>query len=70
MLYKYPELFQYYSIEDNGLLYTFFENLKNNNLDTQIQSDGIKINEHNADNVALYVITYNVYLAQLHSIFL
>jgi len=59
MLYKYPELFQYYSIEDNGLLYTFFENLKNNNLDTQIQSDGIKINEHNADNVALYVITYN-----------
>jgi hypothetical protein len=59
MLYKHPELFQYYSIEDNGLLHTFFENLKNDNLNTQVQSNNIKINEHDSDNVALYVITYN-----------
>jgi FkbM family methyltransferase len=29
MLYKHPELFQYFAIEANGLLSTFFENLKN-----------------------------------------
>jgi hypothetical protein len=59
MLYKYPELFQYYSIENNGLLYSFFENLKNDVLDTQIQSNNIVINEHNINNIALYVLTYN-----------
>jgi hypothetical protein len=59
MLYKHPELFQYYSIENNGLLYSFFENLKNDVLDTQIQSNNIVINEHNINNIALYVLTYN-----------
>jgi len=59
MLYKYPELFQYYSIENNGLLYPFFENLKNEVLNTQIQSNNIVINEHNINNIALYVLTYN-----------
>jgi hypothetical protein len=59
MLYKYPELFQYYSIENNGLLYSFFENLKNEVLNTQIQSNNIVINEHNINNTALYVLTYN-----------
>jgi hypothetical protein len=59
MLYKYPELFQYYSIENNGLLYSFFENLKNDVLNTQIQSNDIVINEHNINNTALYVLTYN-----------
>ena len=59
MLYKYPELFQYYSIENNGLLYSFFENLKNEVLNTQIQSNNIVINEHNINNIALYVLTYN-----------
>ena len=59
MLYKHPELFQYFSIEMNGLLGTFFENLKNNILETKIQSNSIAVNLHNIDNVALYVLTYN-----------
>ena len=59
MLYKYPELFQYYSIENNGLLYLFFENLKNDNLENKIESNKIPINSHNTDNIALYVLTYN-----------
>jgi hypothetical protein len=59
LLYQYPEFFQYYDIEMDGLLFRFFENLKNNNIQAKIQSNKIKINQHNINNVALYVITYN-----------
>jgi len=59
LLYKHPELFQYYDIEMDGLLFRFFENLKNNNIQAKIQSNKIEINQHNINNVALYVITYN-----------
>jgi len=59
MLYKYPELFQYYSIDMNGLLGSFFENLKNDTLTPQIQSNNIVINTSNVNNTALYVLTYN-----------
>jgi hypothetical protein len=59
MLYKYPELFQYYSIDMNGLLGSFFENLKNDTLVPQIQSNDIVINTSNINNTALYVLTYN-----------
>ena len=59
MLYKYPELFQYYSIDINGLLGSFFENLKNDTLIPQIQSNDIVINTSNINNTALYVLTYN-----------
>ena len=58
--YKYPELIQYFEIEQNGLLGLFFENLKNNNLNAkQEKSDSIKINPHSKENIALYVMTYN-----------
>ena len=60
MLYKYPELFQYFEIEMNGLLGTFFENLKNKNLAPKNEKGSIvSVNEHNKNNVALYVLTYN-----------
>jgi len=60
MLYKYPELFQYFEIEMNGLLGTFFENLKNKNLIPKNEKGTIiQVNEHNKNNVALYVLTYN-----------
>jgi len=60
MVYKYPELFQYYEIEMNGLLGMFFENLKNKNLYPKTEkADTIKINPHDKNNVALYVLTYN-----------
>jgi len=59
LLYQHPEFFQYYDIEMDGLLFRFFENLKNNNLQAKLQSNKIEINQHNVNNVALYVITYN-----------
>lgn len=60
LLYKYPEFFQYFEIEYNGLLGLFFENLKTDNLIPKVESSGkVKINEHDINNVALYVLTYN-----------
>jgi hypothetical protein len=61
MTYKYPELIQYYEIEYNGLLGTFFENLKNDNLTVKREkSENIKIqNNLDINNVGLYVITFN-----------
>ena len=60
MTYKHPEYIHYYEIEGNGLLGTFFENLKNETLVArQEKEDLIKLNPHNKNNVALYVLTYN-----------
>jgi len=60
MTYKYPEYIQYFEIEMNGLLGTFFENLKNETLEAkQEKTDVIKQNLHNRNNVALYVLTFN-----------
>jgi hypothetical protein len=60
MTYKYPELIQYFEIEMNGLLGTFFENLKNETLvPKQEKLETIKQNTHNKLNTALYVLTYN-----------
>lgn len=58
MTYKYPELIQYFDIEDNGLLYFFFDNLQNDTLIPKVEKN-VKINTHNKENVALYVLTYN-----------
>lgn len=58
MVYKYPELIQYFEIDSNGLLGTFFENLKNESLTPKAEKS-IKINPHNISNTALYVLTYN-----------
>jgi hypothetical protein len=69
MCYLYSEHINYFEIESNGLLGTFFENLKNDNL--QIKSESYynnkdllsseieSINQLNLDKVALYVITFN-----------
>jgi hypothetical protein len=60
MVYKYPELLQYYTIELNGLLGKFFEDLKDDKLEVgQEKKEGVKINNHDKDKVALYVLTYN-----------
>ena len=59
MAYKHPELIQYFEIEGNGLLGMFFENLKTGNLVAKVEGFNIKVNKHQKDNVALYVLTYN-----------
>lgn len=57
--YKYPEYVQYFEIENNGLLGTFFENLKNNTLKPKQEGNEVLINSQDKNNVALYVLTYN-----------
>jgi hypothetical protein len=57
MAYKNSDKIQYYEIDGNGLLGKFFENLKN---DTLIAKTKYKtVTNHNINNVALYVLTYN-----------
>ena len=60
MLYKYPELFQYYEIGADGLLGSFFENLKNDTLKAKVEpKKGVNLNASSVDNTALYVIAFN-----------
>jgi hypothetical protein len=60
LTYRHPDLINYYEIENNGLLGTFFENVKNNKLD--IKNKGLNSNISNdldISKVGLYVITFN-----------
>jgi hypothetical protein len=60
MVYKYPDTFQYFEIENTGLLGVFFENLKDKNLTPKVEKAAKqKINNFNIDNTALYVLTFN-----------
>jgi hypothetical protein len=56
MLYNHPDLLSFTEIEENGLLYLFFENLKNDNLKIKkILKNKIIENP----KVGLYVISFN-----------
>jgi hypothetical protein len=60
MVYKYPELFQYYEINSDGLIATFFENVKNKDLTPKVEGSGVQvINTQDVENTALYVLTFN-----------
>lgn len=60
LVYKHADLINYFEIEDNGLISTFFENLKNDALKIKNKLPETQINcSLNTDNVGLYVITYN-----------
>ena len=60
LLYRYPENYQYYPIEGNGLISKFFEDVKN---DTHKSMNELKVetlkNDLDISNTALYVITFN-----------
>jgi FkbM family methyltransferase len=58
MLYKNPDLINYYEIENNGLISKFFEDVKN---DKTVSKNTNKntLNNLNEENSALYVITFN-----------
>jgi hypothetical protein len=73
LLYKYPELTSYFEIENNGLISTFFEQLKNEKLSLK-QTVQVISNQSNSvtpsispitsqtvvnDKVGLYVIGFN-----------
>ena len=60
LLYKYPEKFQYYLIESNGLVNKFFEDVKNGNHKPKTEKKVEVPNDKlNTNNVGLYVITFN-----------
>ena len=58
MCYKFSNIINYFEIESNGLIGTFFENLKNDNLKIEFVQDTI-IESFDINKVGLYVITYN-----------
>jgi hypothetical protein len=58
MLYKFPEYFQYYEINGDGLLNKFFEDLKNDDLKVKFLRENNKIS-YNELKTSLYVLTYN-----------
>jgi hypothetical protein len=60
MVYKYPELFQYFEIEYNGLIGKFFEDLKDKTLVPKVEKTSqVTVNNFNKNNVALYVLGFN-----------
>ncbi len=57
MIYKYPNLIDYFEIEGNGLLFKFFEDLKN---DSTVKKTKMKqTNNLDTNKVGLYVLTFN-----------
>jgi hypothetical protein len=59
LLYRHPDLFDYYEIEDNGLIGKFCEDLKNDNHKIKNTQGKIAYSDLNTENSALYVITFN-----------
>ena len=60
MLHKYPMLFDYSEIEGNGLVWRFFENVKNGTLNLKNELTGGKvIKVGDMSKVGLYVIGFN-----------
>jgi len=60
LTYLYPESFEYFEIESNGLISKFFEDVKNDQ--HKIKSESLSpVSKNNLDinNSALYVITFN-----------
>lgn len=60
MVYKYPQQFDYFEIESNGLLGKFFEDLKNQDLKVKSETTIIEKNKNmDLNKTSLYVITFN-----------
>lgn len=72
LTYKYPEIFEYTLINEDGLISTFFENIKNGNAVLQnckgVEKLNVQVNNNTLTTISrpsrdvktgLYVITYN-----------
>lgn len=59
MCYKHSDLVNYFEIENNGLLGTFFENLKNDKLVVKTKNPNGNIILKDKNNTALYIISFN-----------
>ncbi len=59
LLYNNPTITEYVEIESNGLLYKFFEDVKNNTVQVKTISTNKKIEVKTNGEVGLYVISFN-----------
>ena len=59
LVYQFPSTVNYCEIENNGLIYYFFEKLKNDELEIKAEYVETKSERLDYRKVALYVITYN-----------
>ena len=59
MTYLDEDIYKYESIESNGLINLFFENLKNNNLSVSDTNQPITRKKHENNNNILYLNTFN-----------
>jgi hypothetical protein len=59
MCYKHAELINYFEIGGNGLIGTFFEDLKNDDLKPKSEHVGRETSQLDINKVGLYVITFN-----------
>lgn len=57
MMYNYPELITQFMIEPNGLIWRFFEDIKDNNFEERVVNKREK--KLDKSNTALYIITFN-----------
>lgn len=58
MMHNYSDIITQYSIEDNGLLWPFFEDLKDKKFDKNIIKSEVKKTKK-SNNIALYALTFN-----------
>jgi hypothetical protein len=59
MTYLYPSMIDYCEIESNGLVYKFFEDVKNNTIVIKNKKNKIIKSNANSNGVGLYVISFN-----------
>jgi hypothetical protein len=59
MIYLHSDRYNYFEIEENGLIYKFFDDLKNDKHKLMSENKLIKKPVLNSDKVGLYVITFN-----------
>lgn len=59
LLYQYPSLIDYCEIESNGLVYKFFEDVKNNSVQVKNFDSVPKIMNNLGGGIGLYVISFN-----------
>ena len=59
MNFLYPDKYEHSMIQADGLISTFFENLKNNHINNIICTNQTSINFHNNNKIILYINTFN-----------
>jgi O-methyltransferase len=59
LCYKHSDIVNYFEIEGNGLMGTFFENLKNDNLIVKSENQVKSSNTLDINKTSIYVITFN-----------